>query len=278
MNIYDIKAKAKSVLANRDNVMGVFIFISVLTTVVTFLAQLSPILGMVLLILMLPFPHGYVVTALKVVNEYGDDVSIENEGLTGFKRYKELFFTYFIQELFLFIIIILISLVFFLFAKLFVSDSVVNGIEALLMQASLNSTGIDAYFGNLIVNQTFLTFGLGLFLWLFVILGAAVIYSLVFALTPFVLEKYKITGAKAMSESARLMKGHKKTLFLLQLSYVGWYLLVILIVGIIQVIIPSSLITDLIMAVLMAYLVTSRMKTCIAVMFEEIDLEDKNII
>ncbi len=96
MNIRDIKIKAKSVLKDHSNIIFVFIFISIITTIIDYLGQTLnvtiPFISLLISIIMLPFSHGNIVTALKAVNERGDEVTIENEGLTGFKRFKELFF------------------------------------------------------------------------------------------------------------------------------------------------------------------------------------------
>ena len=49
MNIRDIKTKAKSVLVNRSNIIVVFIFISVVTTIINYISET---LGV-----MIPFYH-----------------------------------------------------------------------------------------------------------------------------------------------------------------------------------------------------------------------------
>ena len=92
MNIRDIKTKAKSVLVNRSNIIVVFIFISVVTTIINYISEtlgvMIPFLSLLLSIIMLPFSHGNIVTALKAVNEQGDEISVENEWLAGLKRFK----------------------------------------------------------------------------------------------------------------------------------------------------------------------------------------------
>ena len=112
MNIRDIKTKAKSILINRNNIIFVFIFISVTTTIVNYISQtlgvMIPFLSLLISIIMLPFSHGNIVTALKAVNEQGDEITVEHEGLAGLKRFRELFFTYFLQTAFLMVLMLLV--------------------------------------------------------------------------------------------------------------------------------------------------------------------------
>ncbi|WP_027089763.1 DUF975 family protein [Thomasclavelia saccharogumia] len=282
MNIRDIKIKARSVLKDHNNIIFVFIFISVITTVIDYLGQTLnvtiPFISLLVSIIMLPFSHGNVVTALKAVNERGDEVTIENEGLTGFKRFKELFFTYFIQIAFLIVLVLLATLILFFIAKITIDENVFDNLGLLLTQSNLYTSDLTA----VVEDPAFIEIAgaLGGFITIefAAILIIAVLYSLTFALTPYVLEKYKIYGAKAMSESARLMKRYKGTLFVLYLSYLGWFLLTIIITAIIQVFLPVTLVSDLLVAVIMVYLFSAEMQICLAVLFEEIDLEDKNII
>ena len=131
MNIRDIKMKARSVLANQKNVFYVFIFISIITTLVdyagaSFSAAMIPFASLIISIIMLPFSHGNIVASLMVVNERGDEIDIENVGLTGFKRFKQLFFTYFIQYVFFFVIVLFISLIMLLITKLTVDVDIFN--------------------------------------------------------------------------------------------------------------------------------------------------------
>ena len=113
MNVRDIKLKAKSVLVNRNNIVTVFVFISVITTLANYIGSeiggVIPFLSLIVTIIMLPFGHGNVVTALKTVNEQGDEVTIEQDGVVGLRRFKDLFGTYFIREILLLVIMMLLG-------------------------------------------------------------------------------------------------------------------------------------------------------------------------
>lgn len=278
MNIRDIKAKAKSVLVNRNNIIFVFIFISVTTTIVNYISQtlgvMIPFLSLLISIIMLPFTHGNIVTALKAVNEQGDEITVEHEGLAGLKRFRELFFTYFIQTAFLMVLMLLVCLVLFLVAKLTIDESAFNNLGVLFSQAGVYTSDVAAYLEDAAFMKAATSLGGIVLLGIIVMAVVAVMYSLIFALTPYVLEKNKIYGVKAMSQSARLMKGHKGTLFVLYLSYLGWYILSIVITSIVQALLPIPLIVDVLMSALIVYLFSAEMQTSVAVLFEEINLEN----
>lgn len=278
MNIRDIKAKAKSVLVNRNNIIFVFIFISLTTTIVNYISQtlgvMIPFLSLLISIIMLPFTHGNIVTALKAVNEQGDEITVEHEGLAGLKRFRELFFTYFIQTAFLMVLMLLVCLVLFLVAKLTIDESAFNNLGVLFSQAGVYTSDVAAYLEDAAFMKAATSLGGIVLLGIIVMAVVAVMYSLIFALTPYVLEKNRIYGVKAMSQSARLMKGHKGTLFVLYLSYLGWYILSIVITSIVQALLPIPLIVDVLMSALIVYLFSAEMQTSVAVLFEEINLEN----
>lgn len=283
MNIRDIKMKARSVLVNQKNIFYVFIFISIITTLVnyagaSFGAAMIPFISLIISIIMLPFSHGNVVASLMVVNERGDEIDIENVGLTGFKRFKQLFFTYFIQYVFLLVIVLFIGLIMLLITKLTVDTDVFNEFSNLLLAEGMYASDFNGIVNDPIFNDAVTSLGSIIVIGSLIIAIAALMYSLVFALTPYILEKYKITGVKAMSESARMMKGYKKTLFILNLSYLGWIILIYIVALILQMLIPVPLVVELLVALASAYLYAVELQTCTAVLFEEIDLEDKNLI
>ena len=277
MNVRDIKLKAKSVLVNRNNIVTVFVFISVITTLANYIGSeiggVIPFLSLIVTIIMLPFGHGNVVTALKTVNEQGDEVTIEQDGVVGLRRFKDLFGTYFIREILLLVIMMLLGLIIFVIARFTVDSNVFSQLGAIIEQAAVYSTNVSAYLNDPTVIEALGTLGVIFFIGIIIIAIVAFIYSLVFALTPFVLEKYNIRGAKAMSESARLMKGH-----MLYLSYLGWAILVLVLSAVVEMILPIPLILNIIVAALTTYLFGAELNTSLAVFFEEIDLEDKNNI
>ena len=79
------------------------------------------------------------------------------------------------------------------------------------------------------------TFLMGLFivLWSLLFLIPGIIKSFSYAMTPFILvERPELSANAAINESRRLMKGRKFDLFYLYLSFIGWFILSILSLGI----------------------------------------------
>ena len=281
MNVRDIKTKARSVIAlNRSNIISIFVFISVITTVINYLTELIgsqiPFASLILGIIFLPLVHGNVVTALKTVNERSDKLTINDDGLAGLKRYKQLFSTYFIREILFTILIMLVFLIIALVSKFVISDRAFDAIIAIL--TSNASTNISSYLTDVEIATLYDQIGGIILFGLIALMIVIIMFSLYFALTPYVLEKYNIRGAKAMSESVRLMKGHKGTLAVLYLSYIGWFFLVVLLYTVVAMIIRITAINQLILAIISTYLYSAELEVCLAVFYEEIDLEDKNLI
>lgn len=70
-------------------------------------------------------------------------------------------------------------------------------------------------------------------LWSLLLIIPGIIAALSYSQTYFILaENKELGGLAAISKSKELMKGHKGELFVLQLSFFWWYLLVILTLGI----------------------------------------------
>lgn len=74
------------------------------------------------------------------------------------------------------------------------------------------------------------------FLWslLFVIPGIVKMYS--YAMTPYILAKYpNVEAMQAINISQRIMRGRKLELFVVELSFLGWQLLSVLTLGILNI-------------------------------------------
>lgn len=282
MSVYDIKEKTRNVLVNQKKIIPTFLLISLLTVLINYVGEtlgvfisFAPIITS---IIVLPLSHGNVVACLMVVNERGDEIDVQNVGLTGFKRFKELFFTYFIHFAFMMVLLFFWGLILVLIMKFLIDGSFFEIISALVLNDVINANTAFSSLSNTTIIQNFSSI-----MWLIfigIILGViiVVIYNLYFTLTPYILEKYKIYGIKAMSESARMMKGHKKTLFALFLSYLGWLILLVIIASLIQILLPVAFLVSLLVEVIAVYLFYVRYQTSLAIFFEEIDLEDKNLL
>ena len=80
---------------------------------------------------------------------------------------------------------------------------------------------------------TMLLVGVYTFLWTLLLIVPGIIKAYSYMLTPYILkERPELKFNEAINESMRLMGGNKMKLFLLDLSFFGWYLLCILTLGI----------------------------------------------
>lgn len=82
----------------------------------------------------------------------------------------------------------------------------------------------------------FLT-GLFIFLWSLLLIIPGIIKSFAYALVPMLLgeDKYKdLTYTGYITKSREMMAGHKMDYFVLKLSFIGWHLLAILTLGILE--------------------------------------------
>lgn len=71
------------------------------------------------------------------------------------------------------------------------------------------------------------------FLWSLLLVIPGIIKSFAYSMAPFIAEDHpEYSVSQAISESCRMMKGHKFDLFYLYLSFIGWFLLSILSCGI----------------------------------------------
>ena len=70
------------------------------------------------------------------------------------------------------------------------------------------------------------------FLWTLLFIIPGVIKSFAYAMIPFILKDYpELSANQAISLSQKMMKGHKFDYFWLMLSFIGWYLLGVLSLG-----------------------------------------------
>ena len=71
--------------------------------------------------------------------------------------------------------------------------------------------------------------GVYIFAWTLLLIVPGIIKSFAYALTPFILtDKPELSANEAIELSMKMMDGHKLDLFILYLSFIGWYLLSIL--------------------------------------------------
>lgn len=273
----DIKNKASEIMySSKDILFKVFVVMGIISTIANSLSGLlggmvASIVSMIVLVAFLPFQHGYVVSTLKAVNNRSEEITIEEDGFVGFKRFKELFGTYFVYNFLLFIILFVVILVGLVFVVLITPTMPYVDFASLVVDATnptaLLSLGID-----FLLNILYILFPM-----IVLVCVVIIIYSLTFGLTPFLLERKGLRGTAAMKESMRLMKGYKWLLFKVELSFIGWMILCMFISSLVGMFLPYTLIINLINVVVSVYLYDSKLKVCNAVLFEEIMIEKGNV-
>lgn len=283
MRIFDIKNKANSLMVNYDKLFKVILYVGLINVVISTLSSSLPSLfSLILSILTITISHGCVVASLKTVNNMQEQIEPMDDAFVGFKKFKKLFSTYFIYQLILLVIMAVVCLV----GGIIVITMIGKGNLEQLYQLVLTFGRVSSLDSSQVVQMVQL-FGNSLgviYLFVLIILVISVIYSLQFGLYPYILEKYNIRGIAALKESSRLMKGHKWTLFKLQLSFIGWMILsslvVALFMNVLSIIIPSLAIISGISSVLgvfvETYLFNMKLNVCLAVFYEELDYFDKN--
>ena len=71
------------------------------------------------------------------------------------------------------------------------------------------------------------------FLWSLLFIIPGIVKSYAYAMAPYIaIEREDLDARECLAESSRLMEGHKWQLFILDLSFIGWYLLGAIICGI----------------------------------------------
>lgn len=282
MNIHDIKYKASVMMQeNKPMLARVFIMIALISPCASYLGSLlGGIFSLIITIAFLTFTHGYITSSLKAIHAKEGEIDLIEDGFVGFSRFKELFPTYFIYQAFLVIIALIISMIGMFIGTMFLSKDTINQLREFVLVArnygdidvvSLINSGIIT---NNMINAVMQGFWIIMII-VAVIGGFMLFYTLTFALTPYLLERYQLTGTKAMSESSRLMKGYRWTLFKLLFSYIGWMLLSGLIGLMISSFINFSILPTLIMAIAEVLIYRVHYELSKAVFFEERLLDEQ---
>ena len=88
-----------------------------------------------------------------------------------------------------------------------------------------------SYFGNALLLR-FLMF-VKIFLWTLLLIVPGIVASFRYALAPYLMAEHPdMTASEAIEQSKQLMQGHKARLFWLKFSFIGWYLLSALTMGV----------------------------------------------
>lgn len=287
MNIYDIKNKANEVLKQPQKLFKVIVYIGIIQALfsalsVIFKGTIGTILSLFFSILTVTLGHGIVVASLKVVNNNASLIDEKEDALIGVKKFTHLFPTYFLYNLIISLVSVLVASIGVLLVSTMLTATQLNNMYQVFLMFINKSTMSQNEFINMIssLSQSFSM----ILIVVIIVVMLSIYLSLRFGLFNYVLQKYDYTGLSALKESSRLMKGNKWTLFKLEFSFLGWMILAGLISGmismIIQMIIPVDFLitffTSIISTIVSTYLYEMRLNVCLAVFYEELDYEDKN--
>lgn len=111
-----------------------------------------------------------------------------------------------------------------------------NSMRVLYEEADYNATSNMFRFATdnyLHIVWTGFLMTLKVLLWSLLLIIPGIIKAYAYALTPYiVVEHPEMSASEVLSESERLMEGHKFDFFWLQLSFIGWFILSLLTLGI----------------------------------------------
>lgn len=276
MNIKQIKNRADDLLIDcKPQVIRTLMIMVLISAIPSLFGEENvffSFISFVLSILFLAFSHGQVVTALKVVRN-NKEMLDDDDALVGFKRFQELFFTYFLNALILFAVII----VFVIFATMLFLI-LYGAAFTTLSSYSFNISAVDV--NSFVDLFSYLgVFGssiLGFFaLFCFIMVIVILVLTLYLFAVPYLLEQYNIKGGAAISESCRFMKGNVWNLFKLQFSFIGWILLFVFLESLLiqfLAFIPvlGPVIASVIVGIAAVYTYTPKYLVSMAIFFEEI--------
>lgn len=236
MNISNIKNRADELLLTcKPQFIRIMTIMMLVGLIPSLFAEsqnsLISLIYMVLTILFLSFRHGYVVSSLKIVRNDSQSLN-DDDAFVGFSRFKELFSTYLVMGLIMFAIaFVIVFILMFIFMILF-GGIIANAFSTLpMVYYSFISSGDVSYLIALLTQTPSLIL-LILLLTLIIIIVVAVL-SVVFFAVPYLLEQYHMTNLNAVKESIQFMKNHIWDMIKLELSFLGWMILVAIVQGVV---------------------------------------------
>lgn len=217
MNVFKFRREA-NLLAykNAGKIIPIYVFVELV--LLSLLTVSNQIVAIILGLLLATITHAYVVSSLKIVE---NQVVVLKDGLVGFSDYSRLFPSYFMRKL----MVNLVSIIFllptiyliskntgFLYGDLleWIQVIVVSGLEDLSIVSA-----VSEYLTSPIVIISFLLASFG---------SSIVSYGL--AMVPYLVEKQDISWNEAIPKSWKMMRGHKRDLFYLRLTFLPQMLLI----------------------------------------------------
>lgn len=254
LDYHSIKNEARYFLdKNRKNMIYTATIIAIMTSLPALFEDTNAsILDFLLRILLLTMPHGLVVASLKMVTGQENQVVVKEDSMTGLRRFKELFPTYFLVGLCEFLPAVVLVIV----LSLSMGFSIV----------AMTSVSLDTLATGTIVLYAILI--LAVLLYAFYI-------TITLSFTGYVIETKGERKIAAIKDSYRMIHGHVWSLIKLFLSYLPWLILSALVDGIIGSVLGflgpiSALLAVIATAFIQAYFFSAEYHIGVAIFFMRI--------
>lgn len=265
MNIRSIKNRANDVLLPyRTQFIRVLVIVMVLQAIPSLISGdnvIVSLLSMILSLLFLPVSHGVVVSSLKMVRNNGMSVN-DDDGLVGFKRFKELFPTYIIVYFFTFLLIFGICLILGVILTMLIGQTV-----STTYMVPVGNTDLSYLVNAILSSPSHVILILIMFL---LVLVVTFVVDVVLMPAPYLLEQYHLTGMNAVKTSVKMMKSHFFDYLKLYLSFLGWMFLAALIEAVVSQLISVTLVVTVIVGLFKIFTYLPLYYLSEAVLFEEI--------
>ena len=265
MNIRSIKNRANDVLLPyRTQFIRVLVIVMVLQAIPSLISGdnvIVSLLSMILSLLFLPVSHGVVVSSLKMVRNNGMSVN-DDDGLVGFKRFKELFPTYIIVYFFTFLLVFGICLILGVILTMLIGQTV-----STTYMVPVGNTDLSYLVNAILSSPSHVILILIMFL---LVLVVTFVVDAVLMPVPYLLEQYHLTGMNAVKTSVKMMKSHIFDYLKLYLSFLGWMFLAALIEAFVSQLISVTLVVTVIVGLFKIFTYLPLYYLSEAVLFEEI--------
>lgn len=272
MNIQKIKERARQVQnINKAQYVHILLIIILLELIPNLFDIgediLSQLLYTIISIVFIAVSHGYIVSSLKMIRNQSHMLT-SHDAFVGFKRFKELFSTYLLTDLLITVLGMIASFILTTFIGIFI----IGFPKRISSQVVLSNdyTQILSVDSNLPVYTLF-----AFLLFCLIIIVLIFIISSYFFAVPYLLERYNLKNMNAIKESFRFMKGHIWDIIKLDLSFLGWMIVVTFVQIIICEILSflpilGSLIASIISSIVAVYTYLPRYYLSRAIFFEEL--------
>jgi len=233
MDLLTIRRKAnKLAFKNALKIVPIYIFVELVLLLLMMVS--NQIISILLSLLFVTLPHAYVIVSLNAVEDI--ELDIKRDLFIGFTGYTRLFPSYFMRKLminFVSILLVIPTIIIIQSKTSFLIGDLLTWVQMIVVSGVEDLSAISAFYGYLTSPLVITSFVLG------IVLSSIISYGL--AMIPYLVEKQDISWSEAIQKSWRMMRGHKKELFTLRLSYLPQMIIIFLTVQCVSGILSFSL-------------------------------------